>query len=59
MEEREVADLIRNMAQQNQPERKRRGVDVPWDGPVPKRKPKASEQPQIPQLTLFSDQAAS
>jgi len=47
------------LAQQNQSEHRRRGVDVPWDGPVPKRKPKAQEQPQIPQLTLFSEQAAS
>ncbi len=51
--------MIRTMTQQSQPERKRRGIDVPWDGPAPKRKPKASEQPQIPQLTLFSEQAAS
>jgi hypothetical protein len=47
------------MAQQNQPERKRRGIDVPWDGPAPKRKPKASEQTPVPQLALFQDQQAA
>jgi hypothetical protein len=51
--------VICNMTQQNQPERKRRGIDTPWDGPAPKRKPKTQEQPQqVPQLALF-EQAAS
>jgi len=51
--------VIRTMTQQNQPERKRRGVDVPWDGPAPKRKPKTPlPQQQMPQLALF-EQAAS
>lgn len=54
-----AAEVICNMTQQNQPESKRRGVDVPWDGPVPKRKPKTPEpQQQMPQLALF-EQAAS
>ena len=51
--------MIRNMTQQTQPERKRRGVDVPWDGPVPKRKPRTQEPTRpLTQLALF-EQAAS
>jgi len=46
----------------HQPEQQRkRGRDLPHDGPAPRKKAKAEAQPQILQLVLFPEhhQAAS
>jgi hypothetical protein len=44
--------------QQSEPQRKR-GRDLPHDGPAPRKKGKPAPQSQIPQLALFQDQQAA
>jgi hypothetical protein len=38
---------------------RKRGRDLPHDGPAPRKKAKTAPQPQIPQLALFQDQQAA
>ena len=53
MADREAVNVMRNTPLQNQSEGKRRGIDLPWNGPPRVRRKKlAKAEEKQPQLSL-------